>query len=194
MTVGRGVWFKKMTVQECWNLDMVYLRKRIDFGKVCLTAAEWKSSWGKRFKVYIVHKPKAPFLIYYFLKNTKTGQPEEIVYKISWEATPCNYGGFRYWFYCPNCHSRRRVLYLPPRAKYFACRKCYNLCYESQQEGKSMWWTMFKAINDLPKWEDKYYRVRSPKKKTILQRKIARVYGGMQNIVGWGRRYRRRNR
>jgi hypothetical protein len=45
--------------------------------------------------------------------------------------TPCNYGGSRLWFICPKCSSRVRCLY---GTKYFRCRKCHNLIYESQCE------------------------------------------------------------
>jgi hypothetical protein len=45
-------------------------------------------------------------------------------------------GGERYWFLCPgkNCRRLCTNLYLPPGGKIFACRKCYNLTYESSNE------------------------------------------------------------
>ena len=189
MSVGRGVFFRKRMVEECYDLDMALLRKRIDFNKIDLTSIAWTSSWGRKLRVFIIHKPKEPFIIFYQRKNRQTGQNEVISYKLPWEATPCNYGGFRYWFLCPSCHSRRRVLYLPYESKYFACRKCYNLCYESQQEGKSFWWALMKGIKDLPKWEKQYYRARSPKKKARLDRKIMRIYNMIRpRVYGRNRR------
>ena len=47
--------------------------------------------------------------------------------------TPCNYGGFRYWFLCPG-GCRAMKLYLPPKAERFGCRKCYDLSWLSMQE------------------------------------------------------------
>ena len=47
--------------------------------------------------------------------------------------TPCNYGGFRFWFVCPG-GCRATKLYLPPKAKQFGCRKCYDLSWLSMQE------------------------------------------------------------
>jgi hypothetical protein len=45
------------------------------------------------------------------------------------------------WFICPllkpngtPCNRRCRILYLPPGAKYFGCRECYNLTYDSCNE------------------------------------------------------------
>lgn len=58
------------------------------------------------------------------------------------EWTPCNFGGERPWFLCPGarCGSRVAVLYGPE--KYFLCRHCYNLSYESQREN-----TMYRALH-----------------------------------------------
>lgn len=45
------------------------------------------------------------------------------------------------WFLCPllkpngtPCNRRCRKLYCPPGAKYFGCRECYNLTYDSCNE------------------------------------------------------------
>lgn len=65
---------------------------------------------------------------------------EELDYKVQLVTTPCNLGGLRYWFVCPlvvndrPCGKRVGKLYLPPGGKYFGCRSCYNLTYQSQKE------------------------------------------------------------
>ncbi|MBT6340861.1 MAG: hypothetical protein HOJ48_16350 [Desulfobacula sp.] len=46
--------------------------------------------------------------------------------------TPCNYGGERIWFQCPFCGRRCAVIY--SYGKYFACRICCNLTYETCNE------------------------------------------------------------
>jgi hypothetical protein len=45
-------------------------------------------------------------------------------------------GGRRMWWVCPlvGCGRRCAVLYLPPGARYFGCRRCYDLAYRSQQD------------------------------------------------------------
>ena len=43
--------------------------------------------------------------------------------------TPCNYGGYRYWFICPDCHKRVGVLY---RQSNYKCRHCLGVNYQSQ--------------------------------------------------------------
>ena len=59
---------------------------------------------------------------------------EDVEQAISFDRTPCNYGGFRTWFLCSRCWQRVAVLY--GAGKYFLCCHCYNLTYASQQESK----------------------------------------------------------
>lgn len=46
-------------------------------------------------------------------------------------TTPCQYGGFRYWFLCGQCDKRVGVVY--ERDKVFCCRHCLSLGYKSQR-------------------------------------------------------------
>jgi hypothetical protein len=52
-------------------------------------------------------------------------------YVIPVEKRPCNYGGFYYFFRCPQCDARMRNLYCSD-GKYL-CRKCLKLGYYSQR-------------------------------------------------------------
>jgi hypothetical protein len=60
--------------------------------------------------------------------------------EVRYTSTPCNFGGSRLWFICPECDGRVLVLYVAPRVRYgftvgeFVCRRCANLCYPSQLE------------------------------------------------------------
>jgi hypothetical protein len=55
-------------------------------------------------------------------------------YRVRLEATPCHYGGLRWWWVCPVSGRRTAKLYLPPGATIFAARKAYRLAYRSQRE------------------------------------------------------------
>jgi hypothetical protein len=48
--------------------------------------------------------------------------------------TPCHYGGQRAWFRCPGWGCGRRMAKLYLGGRYFLCRYCHNLVYESQRE------------------------------------------------------------
>jgi len=45
--------------------------------------------------------------------------------------TTCHYGGQRPWFLCPGCTRRVSILYIVD--KYFLCRHCNGLSYQSQR-------------------------------------------------------------
>lgn len=48
------------------------------------------------------------------------------------DTTPCTYGGERWWFLCPNCVTRRAVLYSVDGV--FACIGCHDLAYVSTRQ------------------------------------------------------------
>ena len=86
-------------------------------------------------------KPEDNYVrLYYTQTDSSTKEKTELDYKIELAATPCNFGGKRYWFICPlvidkkPCKRRVAMLYLPPGRQYFGCRHCYNLPYESCRE------------------------------------------------------------
>ncbi|MGZ8927245.1 MAG: hypothetical protein ACXW03_02175 [Methylobacter sp.] len=71
-------------------------------------------------------------LIYNYRKNGS--EWESLDYPVRLQTTRCNYGGERYWFFCPAVGCARRVAVLYLGGKYFACRHCYRLAYKSQRE------------------------------------------------------------
>jgi hypothetical protein len=50
----------------------------------------------------------------------------------TWRA--CNFGGDRPWFICPEAGYGRREAILYGPVRYFLCRDCYDLVYESKRE------------------------------------------------------------
>lgn len=78
-------------------------------------------------------------------------QRREISYMIEIEGLPCNYGGFRYFFKCPLCKKRMRLLYFAENSV-FLCRGCLNLSYKSQRlRPTERYYHMAKKVNDLIK-------------------------------------------
>ncbi len=81
------------------------------------------------------------------------GKECELDYVVSLTTTPCFFGGRRYWFKCPinkdvtKCDRRVAVLYMGD--KYFGCRSCYDLTYQSQQKTHTGRWSLFGRIMDL---------------------------------------------
>jgi hypothetical protein len=64
------------------------------------------------------------------LSYTKDG--EQYRYPVHLRDTPCHLGGKRRWFVCPAVGCQRRAAKLYLGSQYFACRRCYNLAYQSQ--------------------------------------------------------------
>lgn len=97
----------------------------------------WRSIYGERsisFQVFIGSSRR-----YLRLSYKVAGSPME--YDIELITMPCHYGGIRHWFICPASRGgvpcRRRVGVLYAAGPYFACRKCHDLAYQSQQEKRS---------------------------------------------------------
>lgn len=63
------------------------------------------------------------------------GEPVDVECPIRLETTPCNYGGVRVWFACPQCGWRCAVVYFGGRV--YACRRCLNLAYASQADDET---------------------------------------------------------
>ena len=57
-------------------------------------------------------------------------------YRVQIQASPCHYGGMRWWWVCPISGLRVAKLYLPPGATTFAPRQIYRLAYRSQRDAK----------------------------------------------------------
>lgn len=53
-------------------------------------------------------------------------------------CTPCNFGGQRFWFVCPQCSRKVGVLYKNPISDSILCRKCHGLSYMKSRFNKMM--------------------------------------------------------
>ncbi len=62
-----------------------------------------------------------------FRYRDPSGQIEQAI-DVAW--TPCNFGGQRPWFRCPDCGRRALILYA---GSHYACRQCHGLYYECQR-------------------------------------------------------------
>jgi hypothetical protein len=60
--------------------------------------------------------------------ENQVGEWLEYRYAVSLDWTPCNYGGKRPWWVCPECSKRVAILYGGRR---YACRHCHDLTYKS---------------------------------------------------------------
>jgi hypothetical protein len=88
-------------------------------------------SWSGKQTGFINYRMEAGRMVLNYRYRRHGEEWEDVEQVISFDWTPCNYGGKRTWFLCPHCNRRVAVLY--GAGRYFLCRHCYNLTYASQQ-------------------------------------------------------------
>ena len=134
---GRGSgscsrWDSKTTTESQHQIDIRLLKK---WG--CLrgnSISMRKLSWSQNGEDtgFINYRMEIDRMILNYRCRYHGGEWEAVEQNISFDRTPCNYGGHRWWFLCPHCSRRVAVLY--GAGKYFLCRHCHGLTYSSQQE------------------------------------------------------------
>lgn len=133
---GSGNWYRystKDTTGGYLDFSINFLKKhnKLEEGIFCGGAITWLrgdnniGSIGYAVDTLSGHTPKVT------LKYASNGESME--YPVYLTTTTPNYGGVRWWFICPakGCGRRVGVIY---GGKVFACRHCYNLSYDSQNE------------------------------------------------------------
>lgn len=133
--VGSGSWYrwdKKTTVEGIRQIDIRYMKKHGLLGLGCSGTLWWtcdgEPNGDIRYTCYHDHL----VLKYRYRENGGEWQPVTEI--IDFDTTPCNYGGSRRWYLCPDCQRRVAILY--GAEKRFLCRHCYGLAYTSQNAGK----------------------------------------------------------
>jgi hypothetical protein len=139
---GSGNWYmfdKKTTTDECQRVDVRYLHR-----EGLLTPGYWftlrwsqagRESGSIRCAVLGNEKPERAILTYRH-GSGPGGEWEEVREPVPLSWTACNFGGERPWFTCPGAGCGRRVALLYGPGRYFLCRHCYDLTYESQRESE----------------------------------------------------------
>ena len=147
---GSGIWqrrHKKGTVEDYHLLDVRvlyrkgWLRSGME-GRWCwlregqeVAAIGWKVE-----KVWVEGDDLAEAVELCYTVTSPAGDSEDLHYEVALDWTRCNYGRHRPWFICPGmvnnvpCIQRVAILY---GGRYFLCRSCYRLSYESQRKDRS---------------------------------------------------------
>jgi len=140
---GKGNWIRsdtKTTVERSMILAVSKFRKCVY--RPGTGTLGWNLPHGEeatiRYHITHIHDHPHVILDYRIRKGEDAWTPIEI--PVRFQSTPTQFGGLRWWFTCPlvahgiPCNRRAGKLYLPPRARYFGCRKCHELTYRSSQE------------------------------------------------------------
>jgi hypothetical protein len=81
-------------------------------------------------------------ILLYRHRNGPGDEWKDVQEQVSLTWTACSFGGERSWFICPGAGCGRRVAVLYGPGRYFLCRHCYDLPYQSQRDNK-----MYRALH-----------------------------------------------
>jgi hypothetical protein len=173
----------KKELENCKKINLNWLMKQIKkstegSGKITWTYGESVSSIGYQINTSV----DAKFLRLYYTQTSKfTETKQSFDYKIFLEQIQCRYGGYRYYFICPNCTNKVSVVYLDTTI--FCCRTCNNLTYKSKNVNRrnnlfQSFDLMFKNDDLLPcikKWTYKGNLTQKAKRYLKNKEKFMRV-------------------
>ena len=138
---GRGSgtwhrWCKKQTVQDSQVLAIGALRPCLYQGGSGTVTWTWPGGHQSSVGIRVTGYPGDLLLTVSYCWQNR----ESVRIPIPLQSTATAFNGRRWWFSCPlvlgtrRCLRRVGMLYLPPGAKYFGCRLCHELTYESSQK------------------------------------------------------------
>ena len=117
----------RRVVEHCSCLDINRLRRQELFNPGLPYTITWRNKRGESsIGLYVRSKDLVE------LSYTTNGESVSYTVPVVW--TPCNYGGERPYFLCPGRDCGRMVSKLYLSGRYFFCRHCQNLSYQSQRE------------------------------------------------------------
>jgi hypothetical protein len=127
---GSGNWYRwntKSKTESQHRIDIRWLKKQ----KYIIPGLSGSLSWSSRGENTgsISFRMEENNMTLKYRHKPSRGEWKDVEQVISFDQTFCNYGGYRKWFLCPRC--RKRVALLYGAGKYFFCRHCYQLTYDS---------------------------------------------------------------
>jgi len=130
---GSGSWYRwntKSTAESQKRINIFWLKKNKSLNPGSSGSLSWSCRGEQSGSIGYRMKENSMVLIY--KHRQRDGEWEEVEQIIPFDWTSCHFGGKRIWFKCPFC--KRRVAIIYGTGKYFACRKCNNLTYQSCNE------------------------------------------------------------
>lgn len=137
---GSGTWHRfdtKTTTGECHSVDVRYLHRRGLLESGWWFSLRWSRAGRETGSIRggVEGKGRSERVILLYRHRPGPGGTwEDVREPVSLTWTACNFGGERPWFVCPGAGCGRRVAILYGPGRYFLCRYCYDLVYESQRE------------------------------------------------------------
>ncbi len=139
--MGGYRWGSKDTADDCRSIDVRYLHREGILSSGRSHSLSWLDEDGQKEASIRVNVMLGVVKLIYRYQSCGESEWEDIEESVPLDWTDCNYGGIRPWFLCPGVvngpHCGRRVAILYMAGRYFLCRHCYRLVYESQREHRA---------------------------------------------------------
>jgi hypothetical protein len=120
----------KATTESRLQLDVRSLKKQNSLKPGTAGVLSWLSNNRETSSLgFKVHQDR---IILHYRRHYQDKVWEDVEEIVNLNFTPCNYGGKRVWFLCPQCGRQVLALYL--NGKDFLCRHCCRLTYAVQQK------------------------------------------------------------
>ncbi len=156
--MGRWPSVYRYTTEQCKPISTKFFKKHHYFDAgVHYGELDWysnrKNLGGINFWISTIPGEEYIRLAYVY-RDLLLDERCRLDYKIPLVATPCHFGGRRWWFICTliindrPCNRRVGVLYLGDQ-KYFGCRHCYSLTYASCRQSHK-YDTCFRSMGITP--------------------------------------------
>lgn len=116
----------KRTTNKMKKLDIRRVHRAV--GLAPGQSLTWSWTWGIDSASSISMQVGNDAVTLRYRVTDQFGQGRDYSYPVRIEWTPCNYGGRRAWWVCPDCGRRVAVLY---GGRKYSCRHCHDLAYKS---------------------------------------------------------------
>lgn len=137
---GSGNWYRccsKNTADGLLWLDINWLHRHGYLHPASWAMLSWKRRGEQSGSITLRSEGERLILSYQQRRRYRDDAWEPVEQPVHLTWTPCYYGGRRAWFICPGFGCGRRVGKLYAGGRYFLCRHCYDLAYESQRESRA---------------------------------------------------------
>ncbi len=150
--VGSGSWYrfdKKTTTGECHSVDVLYLHRNGLVKPGSWFSLRWSRAGRETGSIQGVVSGEGRserLTLLYRHRRGLGSEWEDVREPVELTWTACTFGGERPWFICPGAGRGRRVAILYGPGRYFLCRHCYDLTYQSGRDN-----TMYRAMHRAQK-------------------------------------------
>ena len=129
--MARDAYGSRTTCESCRSIDVRRWHREGWLERGQIFSSTWSRD-GEPTGSISVRSELDAVILSYRARTSWAVEWEPIEQRVPITWTDCHFGGRRPWFVCTIC--RRRVAVLYAAGELFACRSCYGLAYESQQQ------------------------------------------------------------